>query len=139
MRRSCSGRADRQQHLHVGRVAGLAVGLSALSLTGVLSYGVTQRRREIGLRMALGASRSSVIRLVVRRGVTLTLVGLAAGLLLAAALTWTISALLYGVKAGDLSTFAAVIGVLLLVAVTACSLPAIRAARIDPMRVLRQE
>jgi putative ABC transport system permease protein len=131
---------DRQQQLTLlGAFGGIALALSALGLYGVLAYNVTQRRQEIGLRMALGASRTSVFKLVVTRGVTLTLVGLAAGFLLATALTRTIAALLYGVAPDDASTLAAVTALLVGVAVTACSLPARRAMRISPLQALKED
>ncbi len=106
---------------------------------GVLSYLVTQRSREIGLRMALGASTASVVRLVVHRGLGLTGIGVAVGLALAWVATRSVSALPYGVAATDPATFAGVIGLLGAIALGACLLPAVRASRVDPMSVLRQE
>ena len=129
----------RQQTVLLGTFASLALLLTAIGLFGVLSYAVTSRRREIGLRMALGASRGSVMRLVVGRGIALTAAGLGIGILLAWLATGAISSLLYGVQANDPATFAAVLGLLAVVALVACCLPAVRAARLDPMEVLRQE
>jgi putative ABC transport system permease protein len=128
-----------QQTTLIGAFAGLALLLAALGLYGVLSYGVAQRQREIGLRMALGATRGSVVRLIVSRGLALMAIGLAVGTLLAWAGSRAIATLLYGVGAGDASTFAAVVAILGAVTVAACSLPAARASRVDPMTVLRQE
>jgi len=103
----------------------------------VLSYGVAQRSREIGLRIALGASAGVVVRMIVARGFGLTALGLTIGLGVAWAGTRTMSALLYGVGATDPLTFAGVVVLLGLVAFAACGVPALRAARIDPMEALR--
>jgi ABC-type antimicrobial peptide transport system permease subunit len=127
-----------QQTTLVGVFAGLALVLASLGLYGVLSYGVTQRSREIGLRLALGASAGSVVRMVVARGAALTSLGLAIGLGIAWAGTRAMSTLLYGVGATDPLTFAVVVGLLGVVALAACGVPAVRAARVDPMDVLRE-
>ena len=126
-----------QQTTLVGIFAGLALLLAALGLYGVLSYGVAQRSREIGLRIALGASAGVVVRMIVARGFGLTALGLTIGLGVAWAGTRTMSALLYGVGATDPLTFAGVVVLLGLVAFAACGVPALRAARIDPMEALR--
>jgi putative ABC transport system permease protein len=132
--------ADRQQQMVLlGAFAGLALLLAAVGLYGVLSYAVTQRSRELGLRIALGASTGSVMRLVVARGLSLTAAGLGIGLALAWALTRTLQNVLYGVAAGDPATFAAVVGVLGIIALAACYIPARRAARLDPIAVLRAD
>jgi predicted permease len=132
--------ADRtDQTTLVGAFAALALLLAAIGLYGVLSYSVTQRSREIGLRMALGASAGSVTRLVMTRGLALTAIGLAIGLALSWAVGRTLTTLLYGVEAADPATFAGTIALLTLVALVACGLPAWRAARVDPMNVLRQD
>ena len=123
----------------LGVFAGLALLLACLGLFGVLSYAVTQRTREIGVRLALGATAGGIARLVVGRGLALTAAGLAAGLALSWAFTRTMSSLLYGVGAGDPAAFAAGVGALGLVALVACGLPAWRAARVDPIQVLRQD
>jgi predicted permease len=119
--------------------AGLALLLASIGLFGVLSYAVTQRTREIGVRLALGATSSRVARLVIGRGLVLTGIGLTIGVALAWAASRALSALLFGVGATDPATFAAVAALLVGVALAACSAPALRAARVDPIRVLRQE
>ena len=130
--------ADRhQQMMLLGAFAGIALLLASLGLYGVLSYVVLQRSRELGLRMALGATAGSVVRIVVTRGLLLTGAGLAIGLGLAWALTRTLQNLLYGVSAGDPSTFAAVVALLGTIALVASYLPARRASRLDPIAVLR--
>jgi predicted permease len=119
--------------------AGTALVLAAGGIYGVMTYTVTRRRREIGVRMALGASRAQVFRSVLGQGLTTTAVGVAAGIAVALGLTRTIESLLFGVKPTDPVTFAAVVGVLALVAILACYLPARRATNTDPMEALRQE
>ena len=129
----------RQQMWLLGVFAGLALLLTSIGLYGVLSYGVAQRTREFGLRIALGASPGSVIRMVLARGVSLTSVGLLIGLSLASASARTMKSLLYGVTATDPLTFAVVVGLLGAVALVACYVPARRATRVDAMEALRQE
>ncbi len=132
--------ADRQQQMTLlGAFAALALVLASIGLYGVLSYAVTQRSREIGLRMALGASAASVIRMIVARGLALTGMGLAIGLVAAWLATRAMKNLLYGVAATDRLTFAAVAGLLGFVALIACWAPARRASRVDPIVVLRDE
>jgi predicted permease len=117
----------------------LALLVASLGLYGVLSYSVTQRRRELGLRMALGASSGSVMGRVITRGLCLTAVGLGLGITVAWAGARAMSTLLYGVASGDPATFAAVCALLFTVALVASYLPARRAARTDPMIALRDQ
>jgi ABC-type antimicrobial peptide transport system permease subunit len=100
---------------------------------------MAQRRREFGVRMALGAQGRDLLRLVLREGMALTGAGLAAGVLIAASLTGLLNSFLYGVKATDPLTFAGACGLLLLVAFSAMYIPARRASKVDPMIVLRYE
>jgi putative ABC transport system permease protein len=119
--------------------AALAVVLAAIGIYGLLSYLVSQRTREIGIRMAIGASHGNVVSLVLRKGLLLTGCGVAAGLALAFGATRLMQALLYGVGPLDLVTFAAVPAILLVVAVAASYLPAARAARVSPLLALRSD
>ncbi len=112
--------------------AGLALLLGAVGTYGVLSYMVTERRREIGIRMALGAARSSVIALVMKEGLVATVIGIAVGVAGAFAVSRLIATFLFGVRPTDPSTFAAVILTMSVVATVACWLPAWRASRVDP-------
>lgn len=123
----------------LGTFAALAVLLATVGLYGVLAYQISQRRREIGLRMALGATEGSVVRLVVRNGLILALTGLVIGLAAAAGLTRGLKALLFGVSSGDPLSFAAVAVVMLAIGIIACWIPAHRASRIHPMDALRME
>lgn len=132
--------ADRRQQMALlGTFAGLALLLASLGIYGVLSYLVTQRSREIGLRMALGASARSVVRMVMRRGMLLTATGLGIGLGASWVLTRLMKKLLYGVEATDPTTLASVSVLLAAVALLACWMPARRASRVDPILVLREE
>ena len=119
--------------------AGLALILAAVGIYSVLSYTVRRRVREIGIRMALGASNNDVIRMVLRDGLKPILVGVALGLAAALALSRVVSSLIFGVRATDPLTFAAVALLLLLVGIVATIIPAYRATRIEPVRILREE
>jgi len=127
----------RFQTLLLACFAGMALLLSGIGLYAVLSYMVAQRASEIGVRMALGAQRADVLGMIVRRGLTMALAGIAIGLAAAMLLTRLMTGMLYGVEPFDPVTFAAVAAILLLVSLAASSAPAWRAARLDPMRTLR--
>jgi putative ABC transport system permease protein len=122
-----------------GFLAVLALLLAGLGIYGVLSYLTTQRSREIGIRVALGAVQGRVVRLVLGRGLALTAAGLAAGTASAAALTPLIGSLLEGIQPHDAATFSFSAATLLAVGLLACAFPVLRALRLDPVRVLRQE
>jgi len=122
-----------------GGFASLALLLAAIGTYGVLSYLVTQRRREIGIRMALGAGRETVLRSVVAHGLTLTLIGLVAGLVAALVLTRLMETLLFEVRPNDPATLAGVAGLITAVAAAASLVPAFRATRVDPILALKDE
>jgi predicted permease len=119
--------------------AGLALLLAAIGTYGVLAYTVAERRREIGVRMALGADGPRVLRMVLRDGMLLAGAGLVLGVLGALAVTRVLASLLYGISPGDPATIAAVLASMGLVAFAACYVPARRASAVDPMLVLRQD
>jgi hypothetical protein len=113
--------------------------LAVMGLYAVVSYAVTRRTREIGVRMALGADRTDVLRLVVREGMRLTTIGLVFGLMVSLGLAAVLSRVLYGVRPVDLSVFGSVTVLLLGISALACYLPARRATRVDPLIALRAE
>jgi ABC-type antimicrobial peptide transport system permease subunit len=117
----------------------VALLLATIGLSGVVSYSVSQRTNEIGVRMALGADRLDVVRLILKQGMRLTAIGIVLGLVLSFAVTRVLSGLLYGIKPGDPLTFAGVSLFLGAVAFISCYVPARRAASIDPMKSLRAE
>jgi len=121
----------------LGAFAGLALLLAVLGTYGVLSFMVAERRREIGIRVAIGATRGSIVALVTRQGFTIVSMGLAAGLAGAVGSTRLLSSLLFGVEPTDPSTLVAVTSSIVLVAALASGLPAWRASRLDPNVVLR--
>ena len=123
----------------LGAFAGLALLLAAIGTYGVLSYMVAERRREIGIRMALGADQGSVLAQMMKQGLTLTTIGIVVGLAGAFALNRLIASLLFGVQPTDHETIVAVVATITLVAAVACWFPAWRASRVDPNIVLRDD
>jgi putative ABC transport system permease protein len=123
----------------LGIFAALALVLAAIGLYGVIAYTVVRRTQEIGVRVAMGATRAEIFRLVVRQGMGLSFLGAIVGILGALALTRALSSLLYGVGAQDPITFSAVPVVLMTVAFIACAVPALSATRVDPIHALRYE
>jgi ABC-type antimicrobial peptide transport system permease subunit len=123
----------------LGTFAGLALLLAAIGTYGILAYTVTERRKEIGIHMALGATRGNVLGRILRQGLQLTGIGLAVGLAAAFGLTRLLQTQLFNVEPTDPATMASVSAFIGLVALVACYVPAVRATRVDPMVVLRDE
>jgi putative ABC transport system permease protein len=119
--------------------AGVAMVLAAIGIYGVIAYSVTQRTREIGIRMALGARRTQMLGMVLRQSMTLVVIGLVIGFLVALGATRVMTTLLYGVGANDISIYALVITLLGAAALLASYVPARRAMKVDPMVALRYE
>ena len=122
-----------------GVLAGVALFLAAIGLYGVMAYSVRQRTSEIGIRIALGAQPTNVLRLIVRQGMILAFVGIVIGVVGAFALTRFLSSLLYGIAPTDPTTYIVVSFVLLAVSFLACYIPARRATRVNPVVALRYE
>ena len=123
--------------LLLGAFSAAALALAIIGVYGVLAYSVAQRRHELGIRVALGAERADILRLVVRQGLRLAIAGIVLGLLAALLLTRLMSSLLYKVGTRDLATFSVVPAAFLCIALLASYLPALRAMRTDPMEALR--
>jgi putative ABC transport system permease protein len=136
---SVSAAQPRLNAVLLGIFAALALVIAAIGIYGVLAYSVNQRRREIGLRIALGAQPDRVLRLVVGEGMRVGAFGIVLGLLGGLGLGRVVSSLVYGVQVYDPSTFAVVAVVLGVVALAACVIPARRAARVDPIVALRTD
>ena len=131
--------APRLRTVLVAIFASVAMLLVAIGVYGVLAYSVARRRHELGVRMALGAQRADVLRLVVVHGLKIALLGLAIGLAISFALTFVLRKLLFEVKPTDPITFSAACVVLMFAALAACYLPARRALRVDPLTALHYE
>ena len=131
--------ARRYPAMLIGLFAALALVLAATGLYGVISYSVSQQTREVGIRLALGASPRDILKLVIGRGLALTIGGLGTGLVVALVVTRFLSTLLFGVSATDPAVFASLALLLGCVALLACFVPARRATRVDPLRALRYE
>jgi putative ABC transport system permease protein len=123
----------------LGSFSGIALFLAAIGIYGVLSFFVVQRRQEIGVRMALGAPRTSVLSLVLSQGARLIAIGVAIGMVVAFIAARALSSLLFGVKPTDVPTFLGVSVLLAMLGLLACAVPAVRATRVDPLVVLRNE
>ena len=117
----------------------IAMMLAALGIYGVMAYSVAQRTHEVGIRMALGAQKGDVLGLILRKGLILTLTGVAIGLAIALVLTRLMTTLLFGIAPTDATTFVAVSVLLIIVAMFACYIPARRATKVDPLVALHYE
>ena len=119
--------------------AGLALALAAIGIFSVMAYAVTQRTRELGVRMALGASQNRILGLVIGNGALLTMIGMIAGLVASALLTRYLASLLFGIGRFDVLTLVIMAAFVVVVSLAACYIPARRATRVDPMIALRYE
>jgi putative ABC transport system permease protein len=131
--------AERLTAVLVSAAGVMALALAVIGLYGVIAYGVVRRRKEIGVRIALGARPSDVVRLVVREGLVVALAGIGTGIIAALAATRLIAAMLYGVEPWDAPAFGGAAAVLSVIATLAAWMPAQRAVRLDPVTVLRQD
>jgi len=131
--------ARRLNVMLIGAFGMLALGLAAIGLYGVMAYTVTQRTREMGIRMAIGASPASVLALIAGQGLRLVCAGLVIGLAVAVPLASSLDRLLFGVAPHDVTTFGAAAAVLVCAGAAACYLPARRAMRVEPVIALRDE
>jgi putative ABC transport system permease protein len=134
-----SGSLRRLNMWLIGAFAGLALTLAAIGIYGVIAYGVSQRTREIGIRIALGAQPGDVLRLILAQGAKLALAGVIAGLVGAFILSRLMSSLLFGVSPRDLATFSIVPWMVLILVLIGCYIPARRATTVDPVVALRYE
>ncbi len=123
----------------IGTFATLALTLAAVGIYGVMAYSVSQRTREIGIRIALGAQRSNVLRLIMGQGAKLAVAGVVVGVVGAFGLTRLMASLLFGVSARDLGTFSLVPVIVLALILVGCYIPAYRATKLDPLEALREE
>jgi putative ABC transport system permease protein len=130
---------SRYQGVLLGIFAVVALTLAAVGIYGVIAYAVSQRTREIGIRIALGAQKRDILKLIVRQGMILSVIGVAVGVGASLALTRFLSSLLFGVSSTDPLTFTSVVLLLIGVALMACFIPARRATKVDPMVALRAE
>jgi ABC-type antimicrobial peptide transport system permease subunit len=130
---------QRMARLVLGVFAVVALALASIGLFGLVAHAVTERRHEVGVRMALGATRAGILRLLVAGGVTTAVAGALAGVALALAVTKSLAGLLFGIEPFDPLTFGAVVAVLLGVATLACAIPAYRATRVGITTALRAD
>ncbi|NET39139.1 MAG: FtsX-like permease family protein [Cyanothece sp. SIO1E1] len=131
--------SERMSMILIVGSAAIALLLSVIGVYGILAYSVTQRRREIGVRLALGARRRRVVNLLLRQGVVLALIGIAVGLIGAFSVSRVLSNLLYSVVPNDPFTYLVVSGVLIFAVILACAIPALRASRISPLEALQSD